>query len=48
MSRSSEMLEGAATHLDESAQRILQLNDEQRIAYIDRDMPGVDMLAFEP
>jgi len=38
MSRSSEMLAGAAAHLDESARRILRLNYEQRVAHIDRDL----------
>lgn len=37
MSRSSEMPD-PATHLDEQAQRILQLDDERRIAHIDRDL----------
>jgi len=37
MSRSSEMHEGAK-HLDESARRVLRLNDAQRIAHIDRDL----------
>lgn len=38
MSRSSDMLEGAETHLDETVRPLLQLNDEQRIARIDRDL----------
>jgi hypothetical protein len=32
------MPDGAAMHLDESVRHILQLNDEQRIARIDRDL----------
>jgi len=38
MSRSCEMLEVAATHLDESVRPILRFNDVQRIARIDRDL----------